>query len=227
LPRWVTWWADRRRLHEPDAPLPDLYVLLYNAVDQYGFGISTAYQTFDIGKTSGTLTFKGAAVNDTESTSPEGLPTITGNDTFAYAINDFDRPAQGIFLTGVSGFRRENNGTLINWSFHIENPTVPPVTGADDYEYFPIAASADPANHLAMSIYPEWGPPYGGNGPEKLATYTVDSQGNITSTNTSEDMPTPDVQAVTLNMSPSGKLLAVAGSVYGGLQVGTCSEPRK
>ena len=46
----------------------------------------------------------------------------------------------------------------------------------------------------------------------------MDSQGNLTSTNTWEDMPTPDVQPATLNMSPSGKLLAVTGS-YGGLQV--------
>ncbi len=196
----------------------NLYVLLYNAVDQNGFGICTAYQSFDIGKT-GSLTFKGAAVNDTQSTGLEGLPTITGNDTFAYAINDFDQPAQGMFFTGVSGFRRENNGTLDSWSFYMHNPSLPPVKEENLWVYFPIAASADPANHLAISIFPEWDPPKGSNGPEKLASYTVDGQGNITSTNTWEDMPTPDVQPVTLNMSPLGKLLAVAGSAHGGLQV--------
>jgi hypothetical protein len=44
----------------------------------------------------------------------------------------------------------------------------------------------------------------------------VDSKGDISTTNTWKDMPAPGLVPQTLNMSPSGKFLAVAGN---GLQI--------
>jgi hypothetical protein len=53
------------------------------------------------------------------------------------------------------------------------------------------------------------------DGPVQLASYSVDGSGNISSTNTWQNMPTPDVGPTLLRISPGGGLLAVAG--------GTCS----
>jgi hypothetical protein len=69
----------------------NLYVLL-NAT-QGGPGVCAAYQTYNIAKSSGALTFNGAAVHDT-SDPEQGAGffafTITGNNKFAYATNVFD-----------------------------------------------------------------------------------------------------------------------------------------
>ncbi len=55
-------------------------------------------------------------------------------------------------------------------------------------------------------------------GPPQLAVYTQDDSGNLTTASTSANMPKTQVTAVTdIWMSPSGKLLAVAGTT--GLQV--------
>ncbi|MGB7130357.1 MAG: hypothetical protein WBD59_06100, partial [Candidatus Sulfotelmatobacter sp.] len=63
-------------------------------------------------------------------------------------------------------------------------------------------------------------------GPYQLATYTVDSAGQLSTTSTSENMPTTEAggqagnsssQVIDYWMSPSGKFLAVAGT--SGLQV--------
>jgi hypothetical protein len=54
--------------------------------------------------------------------------------------------------------------------------------------------------------------------PAQLATYSADVEGNLTTTSTRGNMPETLVGAVKdLNMSPSGKLLAVGGT--GGLQI--------
>jgi WD40 repeat protein len=81
----------------------------------------------------------------------------------------------------------------------------------------PYLAAADPAMHLAVPMYPSQG--YGEqNGPYQLATYTIESDGNLTTTSTSATMPKVAVDNLTaLSMSPSGKLLAVAGT--SGLQI--------
>jgi hypothetical protein len=55
-------------------------------------------------------------------------------------------------------------------------------------------------------------------GSAQLAVYTSDGSGNLTTTSTASNMPKTSVTSVTDTwMSPSGKLLAVAGT--GGLQV--------
>ena len=54
--------------------------------------------------------------------------------------------------------------------------------------------------------------------PPQLAAHTADREGNLSTTNTAANMPKTSVGSVTdLNMSPSGKLLAVGGT--GGLAV--------
>ena len=171
----------------------NLYVLL-NASDP---GVCAAYQTYNIAKTSGALTFNGAAVHDTSDPEQGGgffAFTITGNNKFAYATNVFDP-----YIPGLSALQRESSGTLDYVSFNDQYPAPP--SGAP--YYFPFNLTADPTNHLAIALEIP-----GGN--MQLGSFTVDARGNISSTNTSANMPHPHVYPTAMNMSPSGKFLAVA-----------------
>jgi hypothetical protein len=68
---------------------------------------------------------------------------------------------------------------------------------------------------MEAQIDPPQGDP---DGAMQLATYTADSEGNLTTASTYKNMPRVAVGSVSnLNMSPSGKLLAVGGSL--GLQI--------
>ena len=75
--------------------------------------------------------------------------------------------------------------------------------------------TADPTNHLAVAMTGESGD-FGPCGDvvhlTQLASFTVASDGSLSSTNTPEKMPTPQVNPAVLNMSPSGQFLAVGGA---------------
>jgi hypothetical protein len=197
------------------------YVFVLLNVPPDGNGTCIAYQTFKIAPTSGQLTFNGATKTDTGGAPPvRNLPTFLANNKFAYAVNNFAKEAdlggpEPIFINGGSGFSRESNGTLEyrnNFNFTVP----PPFEGDDGWDWIPLAVTADPTNHLAAALYPWFDPPKGSRRSPLLVSYTVDSQGNIATTNTWETMPSPDIYPNVLNMSPDGKLLAAGG---GGLQV--------
>jgi hypothetical protein len=158
------------------------------------------YQAFKINKNNGELTYiwSGGAVRG--NTTPM---TFLGNNAFAYAANQF-------YLNPyVFGFQRNSNGTMTE----IRNDAEMPAEKPGDV-YLPVFAIADPTNHVAVAIYPEKGAPFGPqDGPELLATYTADAAGNMTTTNTYKNMPGVAVGSVNrMRMSPSGKLLTVAGT---------------
>jgi hypothetical protein len=78
-------------------------------------------------------------------------------------------------------------------------------------------AAADTSNHLAVSVQAinQLSSP---DGPPQLAIYSGDTFGNLTTTSTAANMPATAVgNLFFVRMSPSGKLLAVAGQ--GGLRV--------
>ena len=168
-----------------------------------GTAICTGFQTFKIGNT-GALTFDGATIATTDKysccDSGGTLLTLTGNDTHAYSTK-----AGGYSPYGqIIAFSRNGSGTLEFTNFNQTDPS-----GLPSYDgYEPLNVAANPTNHLAVSLniaddlYSQ----------PQLASYTVDSSGNIVSTNTAQNMPTPNVNVTNLNMSPSGKLLAVASS---------------
>jgi hypothetical protein len=134
--------------------------------------------------------------------------TFIGNNRLAYAATEF-------YLNPfIFGFERNSNGTITP----INNDAPMPGAKAGDV-YLPVFAIADPANHLAVAIYPEKGAPFGPqDGPELLAAYTADAAGNLSTNSTYKNMPGVAVGSVNrMRMSPSGKLLAVAGST--GLQL--------
>lgn len=159
-------------------------------------------QSFNIGKDSGELTYIG--ITDAHNNPyPYGLGQVIsfiGNDKFAY-----------VGPSPISAFERESNGALDALNSFSEQDPAPTVSGA---KWSAMNVKADPTNHLAVSGF-EYTPADGYNqqvGPFQIASYTVDASGNIATTNTLDDMATSTVLPQTLNMSPSGKLLAVAGT---------------
>ena len=162
----------------------------------------TAYQTYRIIKSTGTLTFVGAAEVDPNVGSVLGPVSQTSNNKFGYAI-DVNLPE-----VRLAGFIRESAGALANNTFSESDPEPP-----QPYDYYPLQVTEAPNNRLAMALgtVKYLGSPDVADGPVQLASYTVDASGNISSSNTSDRMPTPDVGPTLLRVSPGGGLLAVAG----------------
>jgi hypothetical protein len=163
------------------------------------------YQAFKINQSNGQLTYIWGGGEARGNNTPM---TFTGNNRLAFAATQF-------YLNPfIFGFQRNSNGTITP----INNDAPMPAAKAGDV-YLPVFAIADPTNHVAVAIYPEKGAPFGPqDGPELLATYTADAAGNLSTNNTYKNMPGVAVGSVNrMRMSPSGKLLAVAGSA--GLQL--------
>lgn len=145
-----------------------------------------------------------------------GCPmSFTGNNEFAYSSNCYH------FTPSIFGAKRNSDGTLSPLSINPALPTPPPGTGFCPY----LGTAGDPANHIAVAVTPAQGGFGNNDGSTQLAVYTADSSGNLTTNSTYLNMPkTAVVQTsggtYSVNdywMSPSGKLLAVAGPL--GLQV--------
>jgi hypothetical protein len=112
------------------------------------------------------------------------------------------------------------NGLLaINNFFSEVDPKTQPVPDGDESVYVPLMSKADPANDLAVLMFPNADYWENYSWPLQLGSYTVnDTTGSISSTNTWKNMPIPAVTNVSnMSMSPSGKLLALAA--YPGLEL--------
>jgi hypothetical protein len=164
---------------------------------------NNVYQAWNVVKSTGKLTYVNAGGSSEEL---NGVLTFTGNNEYAYTADCYH------FSPAISGFKRNSNGSLTQLAINNPWPKAPANQG-----YCPYLAAADPTNHLAIPVQPYIG--YGSPaGPYQLATYTVQSNGNLTTASTYANMPNVLVDSVTnLSMAPSGRLLAVAGSK--GLQV--------
>jgi hypothetical protein len=163
------------------------------------------YQAFKVNASNGDLTYIWGGAGVRGNSTPM---TFLGNNVLAFAANQF-------YLNPyIFGFQRNSNGTITE----INDDAPMPAAKTGDV-YLPVFAIADPTNHVAVAIYPEKGAPFGPqDGPELLATYTADAAGNLSTSSTYKNMPGVAVGAVNkMRMSPSGKLLAVAGTA--GLQV--------
>jgi WD40 repeat protein len=109
------------------------------------------------------------------------------------------------------GFRRNSNGSLTELNID------PPFPSSPKGSYCGVGQAAGLANNLAFAFqlyvgYLE------SSGPIQLASYSANSSGELSTTSKSSNMPKVLVGNLdVMNMSPSGKLLAVGGS--DGLQV--------
>jgi hypothetical protein len=170
---------------------------------------STEHQSFTIDKPTGALRFVGS----TSQTFLFDTPlTFSANNVYAYGTDCVN--FQGNVTDTFHVYKRGSNGLLTLTA--INPPTPPPPTSGDFYCRSQTAA--DPSNHLAVSVQAIDQSTSQPDGQPQLATYTADSSGNLTTPSTSGNMPGTAVGFVTnLSMSPSGKLLAVAGQ--SGLQI--------
>ena len=166
-----------------------------------------AYQSFSLGATNGALAFQAVAL-----VNPPLFPlTFTANNQFAFAANPVTNTDGTIDALTYQVFSRQSNGALKNWNI-INDPELQ--DAADGANYFPWLANAGPGNSLAAALG-DWlfyESPIVSNGPVVLVSYTVDGNGNISTTNLGSQTPTPAVGPTMIKISPSGQLLAVAGN---------------
>ncbi|HEY0795555.1 MAG TPA: hypothetical protein VGD64_07220 [Acidisarcina sp.] len=159
------------------------------------------YLGYSIDQSTGQLTY----VSDLADGPPHNSPvSFIGNNQFAYSSSCYGT------IPGIYGVQRASDGALTNLNINPPFPPYPPMS------YFcPWLAAADPTNHLAIAMQPYNNGPVG---PYQLATYTVDSFGNLTTASTPATMPKVLVgDVIDYKMSPDGKYLAVGG--YTGLQI--------
>lgn len=178
------------------------------------YGGNNYYRSFRIDRSTGRLTYLGG-LNVGYSSGPGGKMSFAGDNLYAYqALNSC------LYWScdwGVLGARRNSKGKLIGSSAGSN----PPTAKDGDY-YLADYAGADSTHHVAIAvqavsqIYP-----FGNDGLPQLATYTVHSDGSLTTDSAYWNMPTTANQGYwgpyDVEISPSGKLLAIAGTA--GLEV--------
>jgi hypothetical protein len=179
-----------------------IYVLLQNAYS--GSVACAAYQSYII-NSDGSFVFDG----DTEITSPNetgsadccfGLPSILGSESFAYS--NYMAP-QNYWV--LSGFRRESSGTLDYLPDFTYTP--PPVTDGYNASW----ADASPTGNYAVLALSVIDQAY----PAQLGSFTVNSEGNLTTTNTSSNMPSTKLTEFSTTFSPSGNFFVAYGTAGG------------
>jgi hypothetical protein len=181
-----------------------LYVMEFNGSDACANDI---YASFAVTKATGDLTYLGLA-NIGKFPGVNRAAYFIGNNVYAYAASN-----SACMYYNIYGLQRSASGLLTEFNVQANLPTPP----AGARGYIPDLAAADPTNHVAFTMEPA-NPPGCAPGPLQLASYTADANGNLSTTNTSVNMPATSItSAYDMKMSPSGKLLAVAGQE--GLQI--------
>lgn len=185
-----------------------IYLVLQNHEKTQTGDTCQTYQSW-IANNDGSFTFDGATeYNSLENTSV-GLPSILGDETYAYA-NDYVF-GSNYFLA----FQRQSSGTLENITY---NETDPTMNGGSYSAYYPDASPT--GDYLAVQLYPN----NNTSAPPQLASYTVDSQGNIATTNTQSNMPASMLIHPASVFSPNGQMLALyaangVGSATSGIEL--------
>jgi hypothetical protein len=195
------------------------YEQLFGAQYQPGNTTCAAWQSYRI-EPDGAFSFLGSqeVLNGGADGSAydSTTPTISSNDKFGYSLVGGD-----CNCSFSVPFAMMPTGQLAwNSAFAEVDPETDPTT---TLEYFPFVAKTDPSNHLAALIIAVDQYGWGNTESWQLASYTInEATGGISSTNTWRDMPEPQVYGAVMEMSPSGKLLALAGgegSAIPGLQI--------
>jgi len=168
---------------------------------------NTVYASYAVAPATGGLKYLGMDVTGVFPGSWYAASLIE-NNVYAYTAED-----ESCMYYAFYGFKRRTNGLLT--SFNVKANYPPPPKGVSGY--IANMSAADPTNHLAFTMQPA-NPPDCAPGPLQLASYTADANGNLKTTNTHSNMPATAIPGPNdMKMSPSGKLLAVAGQQ--GLQV--------
>jgi hypothetical protein len=179
-----------------------------------------AVQTYKIAKSTGDLTFQSATIYDNADESFAGMPKLSGNSAFAYNQTIVEEgPGEYRFpVFGFAAFSRQSDGSL-EWR------GVPTVTGPtlpeNYYPYFSGVITDDPTNHFAVMVgLLKFIPPdTTANEGCALASFTMGSQGQLTSTNSYDDMPQFIGCGGSMLLSPSGKTLVLLPNDGSSLQL--------
>jgi hypothetical protein len=175
---------------------------------QVNFGSNNYYQSLRIDQSTGRLTYLGG-LNVGFDSGPGGKMTFAGDNLYAYTPYNF---CYYSCSWGILGARRNSKGKLIAANGAGGGPPTP----KDGDAYLAVYAGADPTDHVAIAV--QAFNQFGNDGLPQLANYTVHSDGSLTTQSAYWNMPTTANQGVNdMEISPSGKLLAVAGTA--GLEV--------
>jgi hypothetical protein len=187
---------------------------LYYLSCPYGFNTS-AYLSFHI-QSNGSLQFLGGSGGGAISAATQGTPlalTKMGGNAFAFDSYCNDETDQGV----IQIYKRQSNGDLI---FYGEDNHMPVAAPGSAFCMGPVAADA--SNHLAAAVFRIDSQPHDAGyiyGPSYLASYTADSNGNLTTTSNVNNTPYLPVAgtngASTISISPDGKYVAVGGNGKG------------
>jgi hypothetical protein len=201
-----------------EEPAADFAVLDHTGQYIYVPYCTTAIQTYKIAHNGG-LTFQNATLYSDPDFFQGGPPKIAGNDAYAYNMRLENLPIYGSSV-GLSVFTRESDGSLEYLSdAAVTGPSLPKnyyslFAGFPGNYYYPedlaiAPMTSDRTNHFAVDLGIEKfiPPDTSANVGCALASFTMGSHGELTSTNTYENMPAVCAQAMLL--SPSGTVLAV------------------
>ena len=185
-----------------DAVLDHTGKYIYVMLQASGYTMCTAYQSYLVNN-DGSFSFDGDTDLSLVSGGAGDLPSILGNESYAYADQ---------ISVGPIGFQRESSGTLE--LFDMNNPTFP---DSSEYSIIPRPDASPVGNYVVLQVYPNGG----GNNPAQLGSFTVDAQGNLSSTNNPDSMPKTMLGVLDTTFSPSGNLFAVGADdgQSGGIQI--------
>ena len=170
---------------------------------------SEEYESFQVNSSTGSLHYLGHSGSQFLYSTPI---SFLSNDVYAYGSDCV--PYEVGYIDTFQALKRSGSG-LLN-SISVSAPT-PAAMSSEDF-YCRSMTAADPAGHLAVSMQAIDGSSEEPDGLPRLGVYTAAANGNLTTTSTYSNLPKTSVGDVfDLAMSPSGKLLAVAGE--SGLQI--------
>lgn len=180
-----------------------LYIQEFNADCNTNTGVSS----YALNKKTGKLRYLGVNITG-DFPGDNNVAHFTGNNAYAYTAVNSD-----CMYYGTYGFKRQANGMLGSGGSLANYPAPAPSFS----RFVPELVATDSWSNLAMLMQPA-NPPNCVAMPPQLATYTVSSTGMISTKSKYSNMPTTLVTyPYDMKVSPSGKLLAVAGEQ--GLQI--------
>jgi len=182
-----------------------LYNVSWDACDD--LSTTMRVETFNIDDANGEISY-GSESDGYSAEDPSDQIAFLGNNQYGY-LTDYNYLGVDDIACGISWMQRLGTGELVNEGYGNPGPEAPPIAGTTNY-YCPADLATDPTNHVVALLQPT-NAAGGFTGPVVIGVYTADVNGNLTTTNTSLDMPEAPAGATSIRMSPSGKLLAVGG----------------
>ena len=170
-----------------------------------------AVQSFSINSSDGKLDF----LSDVGANPGGGINiSVTGNNKYAYMPTSQIETGNSF---GFAAYKRESNGSMEylgdQWLMPAGNIGPAPEEPQAEF-YWPEISAADSTDHVAavLHLYDQELDDFG----DYVGVYTAGSNGELSTTNTYQDMPGVAENPSWMGISPSNKYLAVAGS---GLEV--------